>query len=128
VSAQGYPVVDSGGRPIQVPTGAGEITITRDGTISTPQGAVGKLDVVQFAKEDQLRPAANGLYVTDAKPTPAAPATQVMQGMVEESNVKPIVEITRMMTLSRAFEFSKGMLDGESDRVKSAIEKLGKVA
>jgi flagellar basal-body rod protein FlgF len=128
VTAQGYPVVDNGGRPIQVPAQASEITITRDGTISTPQGAVGKLDVVQFAREDQLRPAANGLYVTDAPPTPAAATTAVMQGMVEESNVQPIVEITRMMTLSRAFEFSKGMLDGESDRVRNAIDKLGKVA
>jgi flagellar basal-body rod protein FlgF len=128
VTAQGYPLLDDGNRPVQIPQGATDISIGKDGTINTSLGAAGRIGLVGFGSEQALRPAANGLYVTDAQPQPAAPETSVVQGMIEESNVQPILEITRMMSLSRSFNFAKEMLDGENDRVKSAIDKLGKVA
>jgi flagellar basal-body rod protein FlgF len=128
VTPQGYALLGEGEQPIQIPQGAADLSIGRDGTINTSQGFAGKVGVVGFDKEQALRPAANGLYVTDAAPQPASPDTAVVQGMIEESNVQPIVEITRMMSLSRNFGFAKEMLDGESERAKTAIDKLGKVA
>ena len=68
-----------------------------------------------------------GVYVTQATPTPA-PDTGLVQGMVEESNVKPIVEMTRMMTVAQDFASAQKLLDSESDREKTAIDKLGRVA
>jgi flagellar basal-body rod protein FlgF len=128
VTPQGYALLGDGDQPVQIPQGATDVSIGRDGTITTSQGFAGKVGVVAFDKEDSLRPAANGLYVTDATPQPAPAQTSVLQGMIEESNVEPILEITRMMALSRNFEFAKQMLDGETDRARSAIDKLGKVA
>jgi len=128
VTPQGYALLGDGNQPIQIPQGAADVAIGRDGTITTSQGPAGRVAVVGFGSEQALRPAANGLYVTDAQPQAAPADTSVIQGMIEESNVQPIVEITRMMSLSRSFNFAKEMLDGESDRTKSAIDKLGKVA
>jgi flagellar basal body rod protein FlgG len=48
--------------------------------------------------------------------------------MIEESNVEPVIEMTRMMNIAHNFSFAKDLGDSESDRTRSAIEKLGKVA
>jgi flagellar basal-body rod protein FlgF len=127
VTSQGYPVLAEGDRPLTVPTDAQEITVTRDGTVTTSQGEAGRLAVVRFANERDLAPAAGGFYVTEAQPV-AAPEAVIQQGMIEESNVEPIVEMTRMMNISHNFSFAKDLGDSESDRTRSAIEKLGKVA
>ena len=126
VNAQGYALLGSGDAPINLPTDAADITITRDGTVSTAQGEAGRITVATFADERTLTPAAGGLYVTDAQPTTAE--TPVLQGMVEESNVQPIIEMTRLMNISRNFGFAKDLGDGEADRARNAIDKLGKVA
>lgn len=127
VTSQGYPVLAEGDTPLIVPTDARDITVTRDGTVSTEQGQAAKFAVVKFANENDLMPASGGLYVTQATPV-AAPDTAVMQGMVEESNVQPIVEMTRMMSVAQDFASAKNFLDAESDREKTAIDKLGRVA
>jgi flagellar basal-body rod protein FlgF len=127
VTAQGYPVLGDGGNPLTVPTNASDITVTRDGTVSTEQGDAGRIGVVSFANERDLVPASGGFYVTEAQPVPAS-NTVVLQGMIEESNVEPIVEMTRMMNIAHNFSFAKDLGDSENDRTRSAIEKLGKVA
>lgn len=127
VTSQGYPVLAEGGNPLTVPTDAQDITVTRDGTVSTSQGEVGRIAVVRFENERDLAPAAGGLYVTEAQPVPA-PETTIQQGMIEESNVEPIVEMTRMMNISHNFSFAKDFGDAESDRTRSAIDRLGKVS
>ncbi len=127
VTAQGYPVLADGDRPLTVPTDAQDITVTRDGTVSTAQGEAGRIAIVRFDNERDLVPASGGLYVTEAQPS-ATTDTVVVQGMIEGSNVEPIVEMTRMMTISHNFNFAKDLGDSESDRTRSAIDKLGKVA
>jgi flagellar basal-body rod protein FlgF len=127
VTAQGYPVLGETDQPLTVPTDASEITVTRDGTVTTSQGEAGRLGVVRFANERDLVPAAGGLYVTEATPL-AAPDAVVQQGMIEESNVESVVEMTRMMDIAHNFSFAKDLGDGENDRTRSAIEKLGKVS
>src|SRR5260370_18336068 len=127
VTAQGYPVLADGDRPLTVPTDAQDITVTKDGTLTTNQGEAGRLTVVRFDNERDLVPASGGLFVTEALPQPAT-ETVVQQGMIEGSNVESILEITRMMNISHNFEFAKNLGDSESDRTRSAIDKLGKVA
>ncbi|MBV9523810.1 MAG: flagellar basal-body rod protein FlgF [Alphaproteobacteria bacterium] len=127
VTSQGYAVLGSGDQPITVPSDAKTITITRDGTISTDQGGAGQIEVLKFDDERALRPASAGLYVTEAQPTPASDAI-ILQGMVEESNVQPIIEMTRLMKISQNYSSAKDLMDGENSRAINAIDKLGKVA
>ncbi len=44
--------------------------------------------------------------------------------MVEASNVQPVLELTRMMGDLRAYEFVGQLVQAESDRQQSAIDKL----
>jgi flagellar basal-body rod protein FlgF len=127
VTSQGYALLGSGDAPITVPTNARDIVVTHDGTVSTEQGATGQIEVLKFADERVLDPVAGGLFVTDATPTPST-GTMVRQGMIEDSNVQPIIEMTRMMKISQYFGFAKDFGDNESDRAKNAIDRLGKVA
>ena len=48
-----------------------------------------------------------------------------MQGMVEQSNVKPVVEMTRMIEVMRSYIRTSTMLAREDELMRSAINKLG---
>jgi flagellar basal-body rod protein FlgF len=132
VTNDGFAVLGDSGQPLIVPPTTKTITVAPDGTISlssdgtTAVSLVGKLQVVDFAAPQAVAPAANGLWVTDQTPQPAA--AKVQQGMIEESNVQPVVELTRMLSVARASQSIKSFLDEESQRRSTAIDKLGKVS
>ncbi len=133
ITSQGYQVLSDSGQPIVLPANARDVTVATDGTISvsqagsTLQPVLGKLQVVDFASPQAVTPSANGLWVTDQTPQPSSTAT-VQQGMSEESNVQPVVELTRMLTVSRAATNFKNFLDQEDQRRGNAIDKLSKTS
>jgi flagellar basal-body rod protein FlgF len=93
VTGSGQAVASAGGGSITLPKDAREVSIARDGTISTDKGAVGQLMVVEFDNQQELQPTGNGLYQLgpNAVSTPvAARVSTVQQGMLEGSNVQPI--------------------------------------
>ena len=47
--------------------------------------------------------------------------------MLEESNVKPILEITRMIEVSRAYEQVTRMMDSQSELTRSTITRMGRL-
>ena len=132
VTTQGYAVLSESDQPLQMPNNVRDITIAPDGTISVSQSGtsgstkIGKLQVVDFANPQAVAPGANGLFVSDQTPQPATASVQ--QGMLEESNVQPVVELTRLLGVSRAFAQINNFLGLESKRQLDAIDKLGKVS
>lgn len=125
VTLEGDPVLGDSQSPIVVPQGTASITVGDDGTLTTPTGTAGRLTVVSFDKLQAVASEENGLYSTDETPNPA-PDTKVVQGMLEESNVQPILEMTRLMAASHAVGMAKSFQDNESDRHKTAIDRLAK--
>lgn len=123
VTSDGRPVLNERSKPIVVPAKAGEIAVARDGTVSAGKGIVGKLQLVGFEDQQAMRETASGLYSTDAAPKPS-PTSEVVQGMIEESNVKGVVELTRMMALVRSYQAVQRMLDNEHDRERQAISTI----
>ncbi|MGO8914351.1 MAG: flagellar basal-body rod protein FlgF [Stellaceae bacterium] len=132
VTSQGYAVLADSGQPIILPANARGVTVAPDGTISvgqngTPtQAVLGKLQVVDFASPQAVTPAANGLWVTDQAPQPTTASVQ--QGMIEESNVQPVVEMTRMLGVARAATNFKNFLEEEDQRRSNAIDKLSQTS
>jgi flagellar basal-body rod protein FlgF len=126
VTLDGDAVLSDGQQPIVLPPGSTGITIGENGTVTTRQGNVGKLAVVSFDQMQNLAAEQGGLYATDEDPTPATD-TLVKQGMIEASNVSPILEMTRLMSAARAVGAAKTFTDGEADRHKNAIDRLAKV-
>lgn len=123
MTSAGHPVAGEGGGAIIIPSGAKEIRIAEDGTVSTDQGAVGKLMVTEFTNEQTLDPAGNGLYRASEGGT-AATNTRMIQGMLEGSNVQPVVEMTRMVEVLRTYQGVQRMLQTEHDLQRTMIQRL----
>lgn len=123
VTPSGYPVLGEGG-PITIGPNEIGIEIAKDGTISTSQGTKDRLRVVQFEKNAELKKEGETLFSTTQQAEPAEDV-RVLQGVVEQSNVQPISELTRMIETVRAYTSMSQMLSREQDLRRQAIEQLG---
>jgi flagellar basal-body rod protein FlgF len=123
----GQRILGDGGRPINIPQDqrAG-LTIAPDGTVSGPQGPLGRIAVTTFGDEASVVQRGDG-FVNGQNPTAlAAGATRLKSGGVEASNVQPIVETTQMVQILRSYESSVKMADSIAQMRQRAIERLGK--
>lgn len=127
VTQDGYPVLSFEGQPLNVPDDARTIEIDQTGRIITDKGEVGRVQVVTFKHEQEMIETGRGLYKTKETGQPAED-TRVVQGMLEQSNVQPVVEMTRMTDVVRAYQQTLNMLQSEHDRLRNAIKTLGKVS
>jgi flagellar basal-body rod protein FlgF len=124
VTTEGNPVLSSGGGPILVPLETSTITITRDGTVSADAEEIGKIKRVSFENPQALSKVGSGLYDAVGQTPQAAPAAEILQGMVENSNVKGVVEMTRMIDTVRSYQAAAKLADTEHERILDAIDAL----
>jgi len=129
VDKAGNAVLSAGGSPITFDVKKSTPSIGRDGTITQDGTQVGKLSVVRFANRGQLSKEGQNYYSDDPSnpPIPANDST-IRQGMVERSNVQPVVEITNLISIQRTYERIAQLLGSATDLSRSAIDRLGKVA
>ena len=125
VTMDGYPVADAGGAPVFVPQGASAIGIAADGTISADGQPVGQIGVFTPVEPDGLIREDGVRFAAEAGVDPALDA-RVVQGFLEQSNVNPVSEITRMIEVQRAYELGQNFLDREDERIRTAIRDLNR--
>jgi len=133
VTAGGNQVLGANGPIVFQPTDK-DINIAADGNISVLEGVStidslrGKLRLVSFANAQQLVKEGSNLY-TAAPGVAAQPDTkaQIRQGYVEKSNVNSVMEMTRMIDVTRAYTQLSAMLQQQGDLRKTALEKLADV-
>jgi len=125
VTADGYRVLDAGGAPVFVPQGVGQVGIAPDGTMSAngaPVGQIGlflPIDPMGMIREDGVR------FRADAGYEPAL-GGRMIQGFLEDSNVDPIQQITRMIEVQRAYELGQSFMNKEDERIRGVIQALGR--
>lgn len=124
-NARGMEVASNGGGNITIPRDAQEVSIDRNGVVSTDQGQIGQLMIVEFENYQELNPAGNGLYETTADAIPAE-KTSVHQGKLEGSNVQAVVEMTRMIEVSREYQAVQKMMESEHERLRSSAQRLAR--
>jgi flagellar basal-body rod protein FlgF len=133
VTSEGLQVVGENG-PIVFQATDRNISISTDGTISVREGKNstdslrGKLRLVTFDRPQRLQKDGTSTYAPPAG-LQAQPATQVrvVQGNIEKSNVRSVVEMTRMVEVTRTYTQIASMLQQQSDLRRTAIEKLAEV-
>ncbi|HTK35679.1 MAG TPA: flagellar basal-body rod protein FlgF [Caulobacteraceae bacterium] len=129
VTKAGDPVMDAGGRPIVLDPTKPEPAIAQDGTISQGGTPGAKLGVYRFPDLAQLQKVGGNLFEAPAAMTPTVAADGVVrQGTVEKSNVQPVLEITNLIEISRAYERVAQMMSQQNDLSSQAISRLGKAA
>jgi len=125
VDAEGNRVLSAEGQPMQVAQGDSRIEVMGDGTLRTENGPVGRFRVVRFADRQQLNAEGDRLFVApEAMPGEPLERPGVVQGAVEGSNVRPVIEITRMTEELREFQFVAQMAEKESERLGSAVDRI----
>lgn len=119
----GYPVLSTDGTPITLGVEDQNFKISADGTISTPNGIKARLDIVKFPEDAELSKTGETLFTTDATPEPATEA-KVVQGMLESSNVRPVVEVTNMIWALRSYQAATEVTVNEDGLLRKTIEVL----
>ena len=129
VTSQGYQVQGDGGAITIAPTD-GEINIAPDGMISSVVNGVGnqlgKIKVVSFADDSILTKRGSSLYSTGQTPN-TPPVVNIRQGALEASNVQPVIEISKMLEVQRAYEATANLSKSQEDMMRQAIDRLGQV-
>lgn len=132
VTNNGDRVLGDGG-PIQFQNTDRDISINPDGTITVREGANadsarGKLRLVRFDNAQQLRKDGSSLFAAPEGVTPQpAQNVRVVQGSVEQSNVRGVIEMSRMIEITRNYTQIATLLQQQGEQRRSAIEKLAEV-
>jgi len=126
VTMAGREVLDDGGAPIFLPADVGPVEIAGDGTLSAGGVPIARLGVAD-APPDSLTRVGDTAYESDAPLTPVEGAA-VRQGALERSNVDPVLEIARMISVSRAYEQARSLIEDEDERIQNVIRTLGQAA
>jgi len=127
VTQGGLPVLTDAGAPIFFAPEDTSITVNGNGTVSTENGQIGKLQVVTFDNPRDIQRAGNGLYTTNQVAQPVA-QPQLAQSALEKSNVEGVLEMTRMIEVSRQYKSAQNMIEKEDERIRKAINELAKAS
>jgi flagellar basal-body rod protein FlgF len=125
ISNEGYLVLDQGGDPIFVPNSDEKIVVESDGSVKLGDEVYGRIAVVEFDNRIALKKVRGSLFRTEELPRPAE-NSNVQQGLVEASNVNPILELTEMIEVSRTYDRVKNLISSEDERNKKAVERLAR--
>jgi flagellar basal-body rod protein FlgF len=135
VNSSGDPVLGDNGPIVLQPTDSA-VAINPDGSITVREGAAttsdaqrGKLRLVRFDEAQRLQKEGSSLFAAPAgvTPQPAPSSVRVIQGAVEQSNVRSVVEMARMIEITRTYTQVAGLIQQASDQRRSAIDKLAEV-
>ncbi len=127
VTSEGFQVQSDSGPIVFQPQDRG-IAIAADGTISVAGGTRGKLRLVEFAAPGRLQKDGSSNFTAGAGVQPQAAAkSRVVQGAVEKSNVQSVIEISRMIEITRTYTTIAQLTQGQGDLRRSAIERLAEV-
>ena len=116
-------MLDTTGQPIRIGPTDTQVTIAGDGSVTSENGPLGKIGIVQPTDPMQLRAEGATNFVSGSTTAPVA-APNIVQGAVEGSNVQPVLEVTRMMDDVRQFQFVTQLVQAEGDRQQNTIDKL----
>lgn len=135
VNSEGHQVLGTSG-PITLQNTDRDIAISQEGTISVRQGngiadsQRGKLRIVSFDDSQalQLKKDGAGSFAAPQGVTPAPePKARLVQGAIEKSNVQAVVEMSRMIEITRTYTQIAALLQQQSDMRSGALNKLADV-
>ncbi len=123
VTQAGYPV-SVGGGTVAIPDGDTSITFTKNGSLVSESGELGRLDLFQFDNEQNIVEEGDGFYEANGELPIASENTEIVQGMLEASNVQPIVEMNRMIEILRTYQSIQNISKNQHDVQRNMISKL----
>jgi flagellar basal-body rod protein FlgF len=124
VDMEGNPLLNTDGAPIAVAPNDSRIEVLGDGTIRSENGALGRVRIVRFDNVQNLRAEGDRLFDPAGEEARAVDRPRVVQGSLEGSNVRPIMEMTRLTAELREFQFAAQFAEKEGERLSTAVERI----
>ncbi len=123
----GHPVLDAGNSVITLDPNAGPPMIYSDGMITQGTQQIGAIGLFSIDEGAALTRADNASVI------PSKPATAILdfvrngvvQGYIENANVNPVHEMTKLIMATRSFENVSAMQDMLDNSQRSAVRILG---
>lgn len=127
LSIEGHPVLDAGGAPIQLDPAGGPPKAGADGSLRQGDRMVGAIGLFSFDPGPNFTRYGNSGIIPAREPEPIADRIDVgvAQGFLEESNVNPVLEMTRLIQVQRAFENVAALMRQTEATTDDAIKTLG---
>lgn len=124
-TSSGLQVMDVKGKPVYI--GSGEINIMDNGTITTPEGvAISRIKVVAFEDKSLLRKEGAGLFKSNDPKQAIQSDALVKQGFLEGSNINPVAEMTRMITVQRTYQALQKAVQSQDEMTGRLIADVGR--
>lgn len=120
----GYKVQDEAGAQIDFQEDDREIKIFGDGRIEVDGEERGNVGFFQFADEQKLKRLGGNLYLSSVAPTQNEGEGLMVQGMLEKSNVNPVMEITSLIQLQRNYTGAAKFIADLYELQETAVRKL----
>ena len=138
---RGYNLLDINGQPITIPQNIGNerILVAGDGTIyatnprNRPQQRLTQIQLVQFDNPRAVQKQGDNLFyaVTDNNGNVAQPqqATgQVIQGMLEKSNVQIVNAMVELIHNQRMYEANAKAVTTQDTMLESSVNQVGRLS
>jgi flagellar basal-body rod protein FlgF len=122
VTFDGNPVLDVANQPIVLEANPNRIQVAVDGTMSLDGVEVARLQRARFQEPERLQREGSMLWQTEEAPGEADGAA-VYQGMLEQSNVQPILMMTKLIEVSRAFEATQKLIETQHDLTRETVQR-----
>lgn len=122
VTSGGDPVLGTDNAPIVFAPADTDIVIGGDGTVRANGEERGRIRIVEFADGAEFDKTSGNLFTSGAEPVESG--STVAQGMIEQSNVRPVIELTLMVKAMRGYREAQQLVDQEHRRQLNAIDKL----
>jgi len=131
VTKDGDQVAATGGA-ITFQPGDHNVSITANGIVTvsdasgTPDAPRGQLQIASIDKPQLLQKDRGSMFVAPngVNAGPAPQGTHVVQGAIEKSNVRPVVEMARMIQITRSYSDIATVLQQQGDQRRNALQQL----
>lgn len=125
----GFAVVGVGNSRVNIPPTAHDVNIAADGSVTAISEtglaeSIGQIDVVRPESFDELEKVGESLYRTAGRPLPADDGVRLLQGHLEESGVRPVLEMMEMIEASRAFETNVNMMRIQDESLGQLLQSV----
>ena len=126
-SVNGYPVLDGGGATMLLAADGGPPKIAADGMMTQGGNQVGAIGLFSLPDSATLTRFDNSAVYSSVPGTPVLDfaTNTVAQGFAEGSNVNPVLEITKLIQIQRAFDGLLNLQQTSESSQQDAIKTLG---
>ncbi|MBI3592684.1 MAG: flagellar hook basal-body protein [Nitrospirae bacterium] len=119
VTGNGMRVLDANNKPIRIE--GGNVTVAADGNIYSDGNAAGRLKLVRL---NNIQHVGDSLFSGNES---GASSGEVVQGVVEMSNVNPVREMVGIISALRQYETAQKVIQNFNDLSQRTVSEIAKV-